>query len=155
MIFHFEKVRKSQLYPVYLYENRNFCNFLITFFMKVVNFKQIESKKYLRYEFRLISGWFLGQKLCLDHEIFNIKCRTSSILEAFFLFWWKYMKWTKKSFDKPNSDIKRATWFLLLTIRKFRRRSKSVSTELVSISLIKGNLTTIFGYFTPLRRPHP
>ena len=30
--------------------------------------------------FELISGYFLGQKLCLNHEIFNIKCRTSSIL---------------------------------------------------------------------------
>ena len=98
MIFHFEKVRKSQLYPVYLYENRNFCNFLITFFMKVVNFKQIESKKYLRYEFRLISGWFLGQKLCLDHEIFNIKCRTSSILEAFFSFLMKIHEMNEKIF---------------------------------------------------------
>ena len=121
----------------------------------VLSYKKIFSKKVSKsqlchkfwYEigsFRLknsISGEFLGQKLGLNHEKFDIKCRTSSILEAFLMKIHEMNE--KKSFDKPNSDIKRATWFLLLTIPNFfRRRSKSVSTELVSISLIKKNFTT-------------
>ena len=49
------------------------------FYKKNMNFFQ---RYILKKEsgFELISGDFLGQKLCLNHEIFNIKCRTSSIL---------------------------------------------------------------------------